>query len=310
MASPKISIIMCNFNYARYLHDSLGSLTKQTSFPFECLVIDDCSTDNSVEIIKNYQKDYSFIKLIQNPQNKGVTYNINLGLKISKGDYVVFFSSDDTCSKYFIEKNKKLLCKYPNAAVSCSIPCFIKEKGDFSHAEMPPQKKLPEYISSSELIPLLKKGFFLAGHTSVIKKSCLLDACGLIPDLKWHCDWFALITIGLRHGICFIPENLAFLRIVPKSYSSSFLIWKNQKKVLKSLNQILQKKEFLDVKEKFFISQSILYLPYACIYFVTHPKYWFTLSWKIWRQIINILFYKNLLKKNFLIKPIKKLLMR
>ncbi|HEU65030.1 MAG TPA: glycosyltransferase family 2 protein [Chlamydiae bacterium] len=303
MQFPKISIIMSNYNYAHFLHESLGSIVKQTHPPFECIVIDDCSTDNSVAIIKKYQKDYSFIKLIQNDQNKGVMHNVNHALKISKGEYVYSLSSDDRCSPYFIEKAIKLLTKYPQSGLCCSIPCFIKENGEFSNEVLPPEENIKEYISPSSINSLLEKGFFIAGHTSIIKKKYLLQINGFIPELKWHCDWFALIVIALRYGFCYSNDRLAFLRLTPKSYSSSAFIWKSQKKVIKELISLLEKQQFSDVKNNFYKSKVILYLPYVCIYFITNFKYWFSLTPKIWKDIFNTLMYKDLLeKKHFLLK--------
>ncbi len=309
MGNPKISIIMCNYNYANFLHDALGSIVNQTQPPFECIVIDDCSTDNSVEIIKGYQKDFPFIKLHQNEQNKGVMYTANHGLKLTKGNYIYFFSSDDFCSKDFIEKTTKLLIKYPNAGLCCSIPCFSKENGEFSHAVIPPNETKEGYISSSSLESLFEKGFFLAGHTAVTKKTFLLDVDGLIPELKWHCDWFALVTIGLRHGICFTSEKLAFMRLHSKpSYSSSFMVWKDQKKVIKEILKLLDSKQFKDVKDKFFRSKILLYQPYVTSYLILHCKYWFILSFKTWKDIIHTIRHKDLLEEPVIRKKINKFL--
>ena len=305
MSPPKISIIMCNYNYACFLHDSLGSIVNQTQPPFECIVIDDCSTDNSVEIIKEYQKKNTFIKFHQNEQNKGVMYTANHGLKLTKGNYIYFFSSDDFCSKDFIEKTTKLLIKYPNAGLCCSMPCFSKENGEFSHAVIPPNETKEGYISSSSLESLFEKGFFLAGHTAVTKKTFLLDVNGMIPELKWHCDWFALSAIGFRHGICFIPEKLAFMRVHSRAYSSSFMIWNEQKKVIKEILKLLNTEPFKDVKDKFFKSRALLYQPYVTFYLITHSKYWLSLSFKTWKNIIHTILFKDLLEKKNIIQKIK-----
>jgi glycosyltransferase involved in cell wall biosynthesis len=307
---PKISIIMSNFNHGKFLHESIGSLVDQTCKPYELIIIDDCSTDNSVELIEKYAKKYSFIKFFKNTQNKGVFPNVEFGEKISKGDYLAFLSADDRWSKDFIEKSIQFLLKYPNAGLVCSIPCFIGETGQFSHAVTPLVRNLPEYISSSELVPLLKKYFFIAGHTSVIKKSAFLESKGMISELEWHCDWFSMHTIGFRHGICFIPEKLAFLRIVPNSYSASFLQWKKQKKVLKNLFLILQDNDFKDVKNLFFNSKVVLYVPFASLYLLLHFNTWRFLTFKNWKNIFITLFFDPIQERKLIINKIKSIVFR
>lgn len=309
MEIPKISILMSNYNHGHYLKESLGSLTKQTVFPFECIIIDDCSTDNSVEIIKKYQKDYNFIKLIQNSQNKGVIHNVAIGLNLSKGDYLMMFAADDTWSKDLIEKTTNLLIKYPNVGIVCSIPCYIYENGTEANAAVP-QKKLPEYIPPTSLTSIFEKDLFIGGHTAAVKKKYLLEAKGMIDDLKWHCDWFAMHTIAFRHGLCFIPEKLGFQRLSPNSYSASFLIWKKQKKVLKNLFLIIQKKDFKDVKNKFFESKIIfLYPPFACIYLIFYPRHWFSLSLQTWKDIFHVFFFRDCLEKQHLYYRITKVIL-
>ena len=258
--TPKISIIFCNFNNAHFLHDSLGSIVKQTTPPFECLVIDDASTDNSVDIIKKYEKDFSFINFIQNTKNQGVLKNIRFALSIAKGDYVCYFSSDDSCENTFIEKTIKCLTKYPKAGLACSIPAFINADGTFKYAAIFP-KKVPEYIPPDQLVTLIKNNFLIAGHTAIIKKSYLIEAGGHITDLAWHCDWFSFLVIAFRYGICFVPHKLAFLRVQKTSYSSNSLKWRKQKKVLETLFALLNMKKYNDIKNHFIQSNVLFVLP-------------------------------------------------
>jgi hypothetical protein len=63
--------------------------------------------------------------------------------------------------------------------------------------------------------------FHIAGHTSIIRKSLIAEAGGLLPQLRWHCDWFMQWVLALRYGACYIPEPLATIRVAPHSFSAS-----------------------------------------------------------------------------------------
>jgi len=88
--NPKVSLIMPNYNYAQYLEDALNSVVNQTYTNFEFILIDDASTDNSVEIIKPYLKKYSFIRFIQHKTNQGMFKSCKEGLEKARGEYVNF----------------------------------------------------------------------------------------------------------------------------------------------------------------------------------------------------------------------------
>lgn len=102
-AAPAISIIMPNRNYARYIGDALNSVLHQTFTNWECLIIDDASTDNSIEIINKYIKKDKRFKLFQTPEYSGISVARNIGLDNARGDYIAFLDSDDCYTEYALE---------------------------------------------------------------------------------------------------------------------------------------------------------------------------------------------------------------
>lgn len=91
--TPKISVIMPVYNTAKYLNEAINSILNQSFTDFEFIIIDDCSTDGSLEIIKSY-KDERII-LIQNEINKGYVFGLNYAISIAKGKYIARMDSDD-----------------------------------------------------------------------------------------------------------------------------------------------------------------------------------------------------------------------
>ena len=91
--SLKISVLMSVYNGEKYLREAIDSILNQTFTNFEFIIIDDASTDDSNAIIKKYTDKR--IKLVENPQNMGLTKSLNRGLKISLGKYIARLDSDD-----------------------------------------------------------------------------------------------------------------------------------------------------------------------------------------------------------------------
>lgn len=112
----KITVLMPVYNCEKYLRESIESILNQTFNDFELIVINDCSTDQSREIIKSY--DDERIVLIENDKNLGISESLNKGLAIAKGKYIARMDGDDISFKNrlvkqyeFMEKNKDIgLC--------------------------------------------------------------------------------------------------------------------------------------------------------------------------------------------------------
>lgn len=91
------SVIVASYNYQDYIRETLDSLVNQTYKNFEVIVVDDGSSDDSVQIIREYEKKYPFVHLYQhaNGKNKGLPETLLLGLNKSKGEFIAFCESDD-----------------------------------------------------------------------------------------------------------------------------------------------------------------------------------------------------------------------
>jgi len=102
---PAISVIIPMYNAEKYISECLNSLLEQTFKNFEVIVVDDCSTDNSVEIVKNYAEKFDgrliFVKMIAN--SGGGSAPRNKGAKLSRGEYLFFMDSDDFFTKTALE---------------------------------------------------------------------------------------------------------------------------------------------------------------------------------------------------------------
>ncbi len=94
--APLLSVTVLNYNYAKYLPTCLDSILHQSFRDFELIIINDCSTDNSLEVIQPYLADPR-VRLINHAQNKGFVASLIEGSELSRGKYITVISADDYC---------------------------------------------------------------------------------------------------------------------------------------------------------------------------------------------------------------------
>lgn len=126
-----VSIIVASYNYGRYLRENLESLHNQTYKNIEVIVMDDGSTDNSLEIINEYVNKDSRFKLIthENNANKGLTVSLQKALNYCKGEYIAFCESDDYWDIHHIEEKVNYINSNPEAdVVVCDYEVFGTSK--------------------------------------------------------------------------------------------------------------------------------------------------------------------------------------
>ena len=121
-----VSVVMSVYNDEQYLKESLDSIFAQTIQAFELIIVDDCSTDRTVEIIENYHDDR--IRLIRNTENSGLTRNLNTALEYVQGTYIARMDGDDKSRPERFEKQIAYLEQHPELMlISCRTHMFGEE---------------------------------------------------------------------------------------------------------------------------------------------------------------------------------------
>lgn len=121
----KISIIVAVYNVEKYLERCLQSLINQTIKDYEIILIDDGSTDSSGKICDQYSREYTNIIVIHK-ENSGLSSVRNLGISVSKGEYIGFVDSDDYVEKEMFEELYNIIIKY-NAQISIASFYEVRE---------------------------------------------------------------------------------------------------------------------------------------------------------------------------------------
>lgn len=111
----KFSVIIPLYNKEEFIENSLNSVLTQTIQDFEIIIIDDCSTDRSLSIVKQFTDKR--IKIIEHPKNKGLSASRNTGIKTANAEYIAFLDADDLWKPGFLEKIEFLIENYPQASL-------------------------------------------------------------------------------------------------------------------------------------------------------------------------------------------------
>ncbi|HUS50850.1 MAG TPA: glycosyltransferase [Candidatus Paceibacterota bacterium] len=112
MKNPLITVTINNYNYGRFIEDSIQSVLNQTYTNFELIVVDDCSADDSYDRARKYEKKDSRVSIVRLDKNGGIGKAKNEGIVRSKGDYIVTLDADDMMTKKSLEVRIKAAIKY------------------------------------------------------------------------------------------------------------------------------------------------------------------------------------------------------
>ena len=125
---PLLTVFTPVFNLEKYIEETIKSILSQTFTDFEYILIDDCSSDRSVEIIESFNDPR--IRLIQNKINQGISFNRNLAIEEAKGKYIAMIDGDDLALPERLEKQLVFLEKNPDYGIIGTEVININKKGE------------------------------------------------------------------------------------------------------------------------------------------------------------------------------------
>ena len=203
---PRVSILIPTYNYAFCLDETVQSVLNQTFQDFELIIIDDCSKDNTDEVVQKYLSD-ARVSYYKNEVNLGLVGNWNKCLSYAKGDYIKFLCADDKFRSDLLEKFVGVMEKYPGVSL------VVCNKTMFGKSSVTVELPLQHLHNGREIIyhTLNTKGW-LGEPTCVMFRRSNLHLGAFKLGLIWLPDWEMWIR-QLTAGDCYIvPEPLAFVR--------------------------------------------------------------------------------------------------
>lgn len=224
---PIVTIICLCYNQELYVLESLSSVINQTYSKIELIIVDDCSTDNSKKVIRNWLLDYPDISFISNETNLGNTKAFNKALKIAKGDYIIDLAADDILLPHCVNKqvDKFDSSIYENLGIVYGNAEMIDENGNFISYYFNVDsntKVIGTRAGGDEYLTILAgKKDAMCSVSAMIKKSVFDDLQGYDENLAYE-DLDFWIRASRKYKFDFIDEIIMQKRTLINSLSNAF----------------------------------------------------------------------------------------
>lgn len=223
--APSIAVVVPNRNDARYLPRCLRSVLDQKVRPDELIVVDDQSTDGSVQAIKTEIVGRHEAQLIVNPVNLGTNGALNEGLKRTQCDYVLFLASNDMVLPGIFARARQGLSQSPQAGLWSALSQLMDEEDRPIRLHPSPIVALKDvFLSPERCVKLAYRfGNWFTGSTLIYHRETLHEVGGFDAAYGAPADLFTALTVASLRGAAYTPEPYAAIRIHAGSYSSQAL---------------------------------------------------------------------------------------
>lgn len=259
---PQVSVIIPNYNHGPFLRNRIESVLNQTLNDIELLIVDDCSTDNSRDIIKTYEHHPKVSFVFYNSKNSGSPYSQwSLLINLASADWIWVAESDDLADPQFLETLLPLAQSHKDASlVYCDSQIVYSESdiATYTYALLKKEKyKTSKWMQAykqegkAELNEFLKKDCTINNVSAVLfRKSYAKNIVSQLNGFRHHGDWMFYIEMAGQGEVIYHPEPLNKYREhggnhSKKNNGAAF----NKTECYIILDRLL-KKEFISYKEE------------------------------------------------------------
>ncbi len=223
MNGSDVTIVLPNYNHGRYLKAALDAISGQTLAADRIIIIDDASTDNSLDISETFVRRHSSARLVRHHDNQGVNHSCNEGLEQVNTRYVLFSAADDRLLPRFLERAVTMLAQHRTAGLCSTDSLSIDDVGRTTgRFPSPLRAKEDLYLDGDQSRKAFSRhGSWIMGNATLYRTDYLCQINGFPESLGPYADGFVSMVLALRHGVCYIPEPLACWRRLGTGYSSS-----------------------------------------------------------------------------------------
>jgi len=266
-AKELISVVVTSYNHAEYLDVRMQSLLNQTYPNLEIIVVDDCSSDNSVEVLGKF-KEYPLMQIVALKENGGYANASNLGVSMSKGEFIMFAECDDFNEPKQIETLYNAMAEHDNIGVAYSRSNMVDAKGevfgdDFGEYR---EEAFKNMCSQDTLITSQQiQRFFL--HSCVIpnmsaalmRKKLFQLVGGLSSDYKACADWDFWCRLSAKCDFFYVAECLNNFRNHATSVRSTAGVYLSLSEMIDLLNKAYRTTK-LSLKERYRFKLNLWYV--------------------------------------------------
>jgi glycosyltransferase involved in cell wall biosynthesis len=218
---PTVSVIVPNYNHARYLRQRIESVLGQTYQDFEVILLDDCSTDDSRSVLSEYAKDPR-VRIEFNETNSGSTFKQwNKGVRLASGEYIWIAESDDYADAHLLERLVPLLDAEPTAVLAYCRSWRILADGQISgfldsyHADLHPQRWTGDFWADGReecQNYLVQRNTISNASAVVFRREVYVRVGGADESLVLCGDWKLWAAMALTGRIAYLGEPLNYFR--------------------------------------------------------------------------------------------------
>jgi glycosyltransferase involved in cell wall biosynthesis len=216
MQSPRVSVVVPNFNHARYLRERMRSVLEQTSGDLEVIYLDDGSTDESDTVFQEFAGDPR-VRAERQPENSGRPFRQwNRGVALARGEYVWIAESDDTADRHFLEELVPVLDRHPSVGFAHCQFRRLGEQGesaDVAHLwwrDLHPSRWSSNFVSPGrEELEYLGRWNTVSNASGVVfRRSVYERVGGADEDMQLAGDWLLWIRMALVSDVGFVARPL------------------------------------------------------------------------------------------------------
>lgn len=208
----KVSVCIPTYNQASYIEETIRSCIQQSHAPFEIIVSDDCSTDQTGTILEKLKKEIACLKVIYQPVNIGMVPNTDAVLRLATGDYIVKLDSDDYLAPTYIEKLGKLLKTFPSAGYAHAAVQEIDNNGVFKRKRLLARKT--GFYSSEKALKDAIYGYQAAANIIMFRKTALEQVGYVTAQTNFAEDYYlSAVLASTGFGNVYFHEILSFYRV-------------------------------------------------------------------------------------------------
>ncbi len=221
--TPKVSVIVPNFNHARYLPERINTILNQTFQDFEIIYLDDASTDNSPEAFAPYASDPHISAAVTNEKNTGTPFaQWNRGVALARGEYVWIAEADDYSDATFLEKIIRVLSSLPEVGIAYCRSKIVDENGqlirlveypDFGEAKNIWESDYVHDGSSEALYRFAFYNIFMNASSVVFRRSLYEQIGGADDSYYTSGDYLAWLKMLPLTKVAYIAEPLNYWRM-------------------------------------------------------------------------------------------------
>jgi glycosyltransferase involved in cell wall biosynthesis len=234
---PKVAVICLCYNHEKYVIEAIESVMFQTFKDWELIIVDDASTDNSVEKIETFltSNASSRIQFLKNEKNLGNCKSFNKALALTDADYCIDLAADDLLFENRLAVGVSSLEEHPKAAVNFTNATYIWEDGRLikRHYPLTKEGKLLRNVPQGDVFKEVVRRYFICTPTMMFRTSALKELGGYDPALAYE-DFDIKVRLSRLYPFTFSEPLCVAKRVLKSSMSAN-----QYKKGSKQLNSTL-----------------------------------------------------------------------